>query len=81
MSKTSFRKYFVLLSSPEIANVPRIEPPDFAFFCFVLLLLLLLFFGRESLNYVTITDIKTVLDSHRKREFIIDHELRYLDKG
>ena len=80
MSKTSFRKYFVLLSSPEIANVPRIEPPDFAFFCFVLLLLLLLF-GRESLNYVTITDSKTVLYSHRKREFIIDHELRYLDKG
>ena len=39
------------------------------------------FFGRENLNYVTIRDNTSVLASHRKSEFIPDHELRNLDKG
>ena len=57
----------------------------FAFFLFCLfvcfVLLLLLFFNWENLNYVTITDLKFVLDFHRKNECIPDHELRNLDKG
>ena len=83
MRKTSFLKYFLLLSrawncfyTMQICRaLSRQILRSFVLFCCSC------FFGRENLNYVTFRDNKSVLASHRKSEFIPDHELRNLDKG
>ena len=76
--KTRFRKYFVLLSSPEIISKQCKSTADWAArFC---VLLLLFIFGSENLNYATITDNKSVLVLAEKNEFIPDYELCNLDK-